>query len=261
MLAMTLAGRTVTAVETSDLNLRRPLDGETLRDRLIGRSFTTPRRRGKFLLCDLEVGGSLMIHLGMSGQVLIHAPDEPRPKHTHVILDLSDGEQLRFVDPRRFGFVHWLDPGEETSDASLQRLGPEPFGEAFVNAFPERVRQRKVAIKSLLLDQTLVAGVGNIYACEALWRAGIRPTRAGHRIARKRLIDLARAVEAVLNEAIEQGGTTLRDYRSPDGAPGYFAQRLDAYGREGETCSICGTRIERTVMGGRSTFWCPGHQR
>lgn len=213
------------------------------------------------MLCDIESGGTLMIHLGMSGQVLIHAPDAQPPRHTHVTLDLSDGEQLRFVDPRRFGFVHWLDPGEEATDPSLQRLGPEPFGDAFVDAFPDRVRQRKVAIKSLLLDQTLVAGIGNIYACEALWRAGIRPTRPGHRIARKRLINLAHAVEAVLREAIEQGGTTLRDYRVPDGTPGYFAQRLDAYGREGEPCPRCDTPIQRTVMGGRSTFWCPAHQR
>jgi formamidopyrimidine-DNA glycosylase len=260
-LALTLPGRRIVAVGGRSIVMRRPLEVEKIADRVTGRRFAAFRRRGKYLLLDLEPSGSLLAHLGMSGRVQLVRASDPVRDHTHLKLGLEDGRELRFVDPRRFGFVGWLGPGEESTDPSLQALGTEPLDAALDGVLPPILHARRAPLKSLLLDQRIVAGVGNIYAVEALWRAGIHPRRAGSRTSLGRLAGLARALQEVLNEAIERGGTTLRDFADPDGEVGYFAVRLNAYGRQGEPCPKCGTIIRSAVIGGRTTAWCPTCQR
>jgi formamidopyrimidine-DNA glycosylase len=241
--------------------MRRPLDVPLVAARLEGRAFAGARRRGKFLLLDAAGGGSLMIHLGMSGRLMLCEATAPELDHTHVVFSLDDGRELRFVDPRRFGLAVWLEPGEEARDPSLAALGLEPLDPGIEDALPPRLRTRRSPLKSLLLDQHLVAGVGNIYAAEALWRAGIRPTRHGRRTSLPRLRRLAVEVRSVLAEAVEQGGTTIRDYATPDGNFGYFAVSLRVYGRAGEPCPRCGATLRDTRIADRATVWCPSCQR
>jgi len=241
--------------------MRRRLDVRRLRARVTGRHFVEARRRGKYLLLDLDPPGTLLAHLGMSGRIQLVDASAPRSDHTHLVLRLDDGRELRFVDPRRFGFVDWLRRGAERSDPSLARLGPEPLDPGLDEVLPPLLRSRRAPLKSLLLDQGVVAGVGNIYAVEALWRAGIHPRRPGNRTSLARLETLARAVQEVLEEAIAEGGTTLRDYADPSGERGEFAVRLAVYGRDGEPCVECGATIRAEVLGGRTTAWCPRCQR
>jgi formamidopyrimidine-DNA glycosylase len=260
-LALELPGLRTVAVGGRSVAMRRPLDVERLSALVTGRRFLAPRRRGKYLLLDLDPPGSILAHLGMSGRVQLVEASIPLRVHTHLTLDLEDGRQLRFVDPRRFGFVDWLEPGAEMSDPSLAALGVEPLDADLEKLLPPLLRARRAPLKNLLLDQRLIAGVGNIYAVEALWRAGIHPRRAGSRTSLLRLAGLARAVQEVLADAIAQGGTTLRDFAGPDGEVGYFAVRLGVYGRQGEPCGQCGSTIRSAVIGGRTTAWCPGCQR
>jgi formamidopyrimidine-DNA glycosylase len=216
-------GLTIEGVRGQSIQLRRRLDIAGLRRRLPGRSLTRFRRRAKFLLIDLEPSGTLLVHLGMSGRLLLCDPSTPPLPHTHLTLGLGEFRDLRFVDPRRFGLVSWIAPGGEASDPSLSRLGLEPLGERAPFDLPPLLHARRAPLKALLLDQRLIAGVGNIYAAEALWRAGIRPSRTGHRTALPRLQRLVDEVRTVLSEAIEQGGTTIRDFASPEGNFGDFA--------------------------------------
>jgi len=197
----------------------------------------------------------------MSGNFQLVDASSPLRTHTHLRLDLENGRQLRFVDPRRFGFVDWLEPGEEFEDRSLATLGIEPLDPGLDEDMPPLFHVRRAPLKSLLLDQRLVAGIGNIYAVEALWRAGIHPRRAGNRTSLSRLALLAHSVQEVLAEAITQGGTTLRDFAGTDGEGGYFAVRLSVYGRQGEPCMNCGATIRAAVIGGRTTAWCSRCQR
>lgn len=241
--------------------MRRPLDVPLLRRRLMDRRITAIRRRGKYLLLDTDPAGSLLIHLGMSGRMLLSDAHAPRLAHTHLALRLDSGPELRLVDPRRFGFAQWLDPGGEATDPSLSALGVEPLSNEAEDLLPPLLHARRSPIKSLLLDQRLVAGIGNIYAVESLWRAGIRPSRLGSRISLGRLERLVREVRAVLQEAVEQGGTTLRDFSAPEGNFGYFAVRLQAYGRAGEPCTRCATELREGRIAGRSTPFCPKCQR
>lgn len=260
-LALELPGLRIVAVGGRSIAMRRPLDVERLATLATGRRFLEPRRRGKYLLLDLDPPGSLLAHLGMSGRVQLVDASSPLRNHTHLRLELDDGRQLRFVDPRRFGFVDWLEPGAEITDPSLTALGIEPLDPGLDEKLPPLLHARRAPLKGLLLDQRLIAGIGNIYAIEALWRAGIHPRRAGNRTSLSRLAGLARSVQEVLTEAITQGGTTLRDFAGPDGEVGYFAVRLSVYGRQGEPCVKCGTTIRAAVIGGRTTAWCPGCQR
>jgi formamidopyrimidine-DNA glycosylase len=260
-LELELPGPRITSVSGRSIALRRPLDVDRLKPLLIGRQFLTPRRRGKFLLIDLEPPGSLLVHLGMTGRIQLVKASIPRDDHTHLVIHLNDGRQLRFVDPRRFGLVDWLDPGAEGRDPSLARLGVEPLDPSLDKVLPPLLRSRRAPLKNLLLDQRLVAGIGNIYAAEALWRSGIHPRRSGNRTSLARLQRLADAIQAVLAEAIERGGTTLRDFADPAGEMGYFAMRLSVYGRQGEPCGNCGAVIRSAVIGGRTTAWCPKCQR
>ena len=260
-LELDLTGPRVISVSGRSIALRRPLDVDRLQPLLIGRQFLTPRRRGKFLLLDLDPPGSLLVHLGMTGRIQLVKASIPRRDHTHLVIHLNDGRQLRFVDPRRFGLVDWLNPGAEGRDPSLAKLGVEPLEPSLNKVLPPLLRSRRAPLKSLLLDQRLVAGIGNIYAAEALWRSGIHPRRAGNRTSLSRLAGLARSIQEVLRDAITQGGTTLRDFAGPDGESGYFAVKLNVYGRQGEACVTCGTTIRAAVIGGRTTAWCPSCQR
>ena len=260
-LTLELVGRHITAVRGRSIAMRRPLDVENLRTVLPGRRLVEPRRRGKFLLLDTDPAGSLLLHLGMSGIIQLVPAAAGLRAHTHLVLELDDGRELRFVDPRRFGMVVWLEPGEEADDSSLSALGMEPLDPGLSQSLPPLIRNRRAPIKSLLLDQHLVAGIGNIYAAEALWRAGIHPRRSGNRISHARLTALTDAVQEVLAEAIAAGGTTLRDFATPDGNSGYFAVELNVYGKQGEPCGKCGAVIRAAVIGGRTTAWCPRCQR
>jgi formamidopyrimidine-DNA glycosylase len=256
-----IVGRTVTRVEGQAVQMRRPLDPSLLHSQMSGHRFTAARRRGKFLLLDLAPRGTLMIHLGMSGRLLFVAQSQPLLPHTHLSVHLEEGHHVRLVDPRRFGLAHWLEPGEEETDPSLAALGMEPLDERLPDLLPPLFHSRRSPIKALLMDQRLVAGVGNIYACEALWRAGIRPTRRGCQTSVRRLRRLVCEVQAVLREAIQQGGTTIKDFAAPEGDFGYFAVSLAVYGNEGEPCPHCGGALRDCRLGNRATVWCPQCQR
>jgi formamidopyrimidine-DNA glycosylase len=254
-------GLTIERVSGQAVQLRRPLNIAGLRRRLPGRRLAAFRRRAKYLLVDLDPPGTLLVHLGMSGRLLLCDPASPYLPHTHLTLGLDHALELRFVDPRRFGLADWLAPGDEAVDPSLSALGLEPLDERAPRELPPLLQARRAPLKALLLDQRLIAGVGNIYAAEALWRAGVRPSRSGHRTALPRLQRLVDEVRAVLSEAIEQGGTTIRDFASPEGNFGDFVVRLQAYGRAGEECPRCGESMIDNRLAGRSTVWCRRCQR
>jgi formamidopyrimidine-DNA glycosylase len=230
----------------------------------------TLNRRSKALLVELE-RGTLVIHLGMSGSLRRIQPPEALRTHDHLIWHFSGGLELRLHDPRRFGSVLWFvhDPVETDNfdparsiDAHFARLGPEPFDPAFNADSLHRMSQgRKVAIKQWLMSGTAVVGVGNIYASEALYRAGIDPRRAAGRIGRHRYARLVTAIREVFSQAIEAGGSTLRDFVGSHGDPGAFQQHYAVYGRPGEACPACGAKVRRTILGQRSSFWCPLCQR
>jgi formamidopyrimidine-DNA glycosylase len=260
-LALGLPDRRIVAVRGRSIAMRRPLEVEVLGSTLRGRRFRAPRRRGKYLLLDTDPPGALLVHLGMSGRLMLVDPRAADLPHTHIALTIEDGHELRFVDPRRFGLMSWLEAGAESTDPSLAALGREPLDEAIEEWLPPLLKTRRAPLKTLLLDQSVVAGVGNIYAVESLWRAGIRPTRQGRRTSFERLAVLARAVRTVLSEAVEQGGTTIRDFAAPDGNFGYFAVELQAYGRQGEPCRRCGSALRAEVIGGRTTAFCATCQR
>ena len=255
-----LEGLRVTRVGGRSVMMRRPLDLPLFTARLTGAGFVAARRRGKFLLLDFDSPGSLMIHLGMSGRIMLCDAAEPALDHTHLVMDLSDGRQLRLVDPRRFGLAVWFEPGDEAHDPSLAALGMEPLDPGIEDHLPPLLHARRSPLKSLILDQRLVAGVGNIYAAEALWRAGIRPTRKGRLISLSRLQRLAVTIREVITEAVVQGGTTIRDYATPSGDFGYFAVKLQVYGKAGQPCVRCRRTLRDTRIGGRTTVWCIGCQ-
>ena len=226
-----------------------------------GRRVTSVRRRAKYLLLEIDDGSTLLIHLGMSGSLQVAVAARPWRLHDHLGITLANNKQLRFHDPRRFGLVLRL-TGNPLAHPLLANLGPEPLDGDFTPAhLAAACAGRSAAIKHVIMDSKVVVGVGNIYASEALFRAGIRPlTRAG-RVTKPRLTKLVAAIRAVLIEAIAEGGTTLRDFSQADGTPGYFKQRLCVYQRKGEPCRVCGTAIRHAVTGQRATFWCPQCQR
>ena len=240
--------------------LRRPLDPKQLRLICNGRTICGIRRRGKFIVVHLSDGGTLLLHLGMTGAIRLCPAGTPSGPHDRVLWRLADGTSLRFVDPRRFGVVEAGAPIPGQRDpAALPELGPEPLSAAFSAAYLYRLsRGRKRPIKNLLMDQAMVAGIGNIYASEALFRAGIRPRRQSRRLTRAEAARLVDAVRDVLREAIACGGTTIRDFQGLDGREGSFAVRLAVYGRTGEPCPRCaaGSAIVRSVLAGRSTYFC-----
>lgn len=234
-----------------------PADTE---DRVRGQRIEGLRRRGKYLLLDLE-RGTLLIHLGMSGSLRVLSSLTAPGKHDHLDLRLSGGSCLRLRDPRRFGVFLWTpDPPEE--HPLLAHLGPEPLGSGFDGDYLyELSRGRSASIKAFVMDSRVVVGVGNIYANESLSLAGIHPARACGRIGLERYRRLVSKIALVLNAAIEQGGTTLRDFVQENGNPGYFALSLKVYGRQGQPCAVCGTSIRQRRIGQRSSFFCPKCQR
>ncbi len=256
-----LAGRTIRAVIVRQPRLRLPVPA-TLAG-LAGAAVTSVGRRGKHLIISLAAPrGHLLIHLGMSGSLRLAAPADPFRPHDHLALTLSSGRQLRFHDPRRFGLVAHLTDPDPLAHPLLRGLGPEPLGAGFTAAvLAAACRRRRAAIKQVIMDPRVVVGVGNIYASEALFRAGIRPGTPAGRLSGPRLARLVDAIRGVLSDAIAQGGTTLRDFLGAGGEPGRFRQQLFVYGRAGAPCRACGTPIRHRVLGQRSTCWCPHCQR
>lgn len=230
----------------------------SLADLLRKKTILAVERRGKIVILRLNGGGALFVHLGMSGRLRLLPRSALRERHTHLVFSfLNRGDQLRFIDPRRFGRVFWE---KNRNWVFLSRLGPEPL-EISPSEFACRVRSRRREIKPLLLDQHFLAGVGNIYADESLHRAGIHPRRRSDSLSGKALSRLHRAVQEILNEAIEAGGSSIRSYVDSKGSAGRYQHSLRVYGREGEACPACAVRIVREVVGGRSSFYCPRCQR
>ncbi|MCE7032203.1 bifunctional DNA-formamidopyrimidine glycosylase/DNA-(apurinic or apyrimidinic site) lyase [Lysobacter sp. GX 14042] len=253
-----LTGRAVTAATLRRPDLRWPIAAEVA-SLLPGHRITAVRRRAKYLLLDTGAGSALL-HLGMSGSLRVLPGDTPVRAHDHVDLALDDGRVLRFNDPRRFGCLLWQATGQV--HPLLARLGPEPLGPQFHgDHLFAASRGRRGPIKAFLMDQTVVVGVGNIYAAEALFAAGISPLRPAGSVSRERYRRLAAEVRAVLQAAIGRGGTTLRDFVSPDGSAGYFVQDLAVYGRGGKPCPRCGARLREARIGQRASVWCGRCQR
>jgi formamidopyrimidine-DNA glycosylase len=255
-----LLRRRIDAVTVREPRLRWPIPAD-FSARLSGRRVEHLDRRGKYIIVTLDGGDRVILHLGMSGRIRVLDPAEPLQKHDHVDWRLDSGRVLRFHDPRRFGAMLWW-PAREREHALLRGMGPEPFSDAFDGDYLFRLsRGRSAAVKGFVMDGRIVVGAGNIYATEALFRAGIRPTRAAGRLTRADCTRLAERIREVLAEAVELGGTTLRDFAGADGESGYFQQALSVYGRDGQACRVCGTAIRRLVIGQRSSFYCPRCQR
>ncbi|MEM7438724.1 MAG: bifunctional DNA-formamidopyrimidine glycosylase/DNA-(apurinic or apyrimidinic site) lyase [Pseudomonadota bacterium] len=269
-----LSGSVIAQAEVRRPDLRWPFpDG--MADRLTGARVTALRRRSKYILADLDTQETLLIHLGMSGRMTVSVPEQgalipgvfalghpPQEKHDHVVLHTDGGARITLNDARRFGAMDLFPTAK--SHPLLDVLGVEPLGNAFDGPMlVEAFKGKNTPVKAALLDQRIIAGLGNIYACEALWRTGIHPARKAGKIGRKRVEALVPAIRDVLSEAIEAGGSSLRDHRQASGELGYFQHSFAAYGREGEACKTdgCAGEIKRIVQSGRSSFFCPTCQR
>ena len=251
-----LRGRRIRRIEARRADLRRAFPPD-LGQRLTGSTVVALGRRGKFGLIGTDRGDTLVFHLGMSGKWRVD-PGETYP-HDHLLIETDEGRRVALNDPRRFGSVDLVPTAEVSGWGPLGEMGPEPT-ELDVGELRARLRGRSAPIKALLMDQRIVAGLGNIYACEALHRSGINPRTAGGRLSSVRVERLVEAIRKVLGEAIEEGGSSLRDYARPDGELGYFSARFAVYDREGGPCA-CGGTVRRIVQGGRSTFYCPRCQK
>ena len=247
-----LVGRRIVAIQCRCPALRRPVPVPRL-EQLVGSTFVAAHRRAKFLLLSLSPATTLLVHLGMTGNLLFGHGDGP---HDHVWFGLDQGPPLFYRDPRRFGLIEVLSADEEARCAELAGLGPEPLTPDFsADYLQAQCRGRRRPIKSLLMDNRVVVGVGNIYASESLFQAAIRPTTPAGRISRGRLERLVHAVRAVLAAAIDAGGTTIADYQGT-GAGGHFQHQLAVYGRSGKACRVCDAPVHSLVLAGRSTFYC-----
>lgn len=270
-----MAGSRILRAEIRREGLRWPFPPD-LAQRLEGARVERLRRRSKYILVDLSTAETMLLHLGMSGRITLSGLDAPNvpgqfhhhhpapQKHDHVIFHMENGARVAFNDARRFGALDLIATDKAESHALLATLGPEPLGNEFSGAhLAARLKGRKGPIKALLLDQRVVAGLGNIYVCEALFRTGIHPARAGGRIGAMRLERLAAIIREVLMDAIAAGGSSLRDYRQADGELGYFQHSFRVYDREGQPCptSGCSGTVRRIVQGGRSTYFCPSCQK
>ena len=252
-----LLGRKVLDVDIREPRMRWPV--EKFVKRITGHAIQSVRRRAKYILITCDAG-TLILHLGMSGSLRICPHELELKKHDHFVMHMDGGMEMRLHDPRRFGAVLWHDAsdGSITENPLLRHLGPEPLEETFDPEYlASTCLKRKTTIKQHIMNNRVVVGVGNIYACEALFRSGIRPTRKAGNISKPRLIRLTAEIKQVLGEAIKQGGTTLRDFVREDGQPGYFKQKLKVYDREGEPCRQCSTIIKKITISNRSTYYCP----
>jgi formamidopyrimidine-DNA glycosylase len=262
-LALRMAGRQIVRAELRRADLRRPFP-PMLAERLDGARIKALTRRGKYILIELEDSGTVLLHLGMSGRITTGTADTPDAAHDHVVLTLDDGTVVRFNDARRFGTLDYIERGANAVHPLLDGMGPEPLESEFDAAYlSKKLAGKMTPIKSALLDQRIVAGIGNIYACEALYRARISPRRLAASVIGVRVARLVEAVRTVLGEAIEAGGSSLRDYVQTNGELGYFQHRWAVYGKEGEPCPGCDCtiRVQRITQAGRSTFFCAKKQR
>lgn len=265
-----MVGQAITSAQIRRPDLRWPFP-VGMAERLTGAVVLRLRRRSKYILADLDTGETLLIHLGMSGRMTVTAPTgnaqpgvfydshKPVEKHDHVILDMANGMRITFNDPRRFGAMDLLETAGAETHKLLANIGPEPLGNQFDGTYLyTALKPKKSPIKSALLDQRLIAGLGNIYVCEVLWRTGIAPTRIAGSLSKNRIVSLVPAIRDVLSEAIEAGGSSLKDHRQASGELGYFQHRFAVYDRAGLACSKpdCGGAIERIVQSGRSSFYC-----
>jgi formamidopyrimidine-DNA glycosylase len=266
-----LEGMVIARAEVNRPDLRWPLP-DRMADRLTGRRVLALRRRSKYILADLDSGETLLVHLGMSGRMLVSGAqlgsfyhDHPAPqKHDHVVLHMAEGARVTFNDARRFGAMDLMPTATAEAHPLLAGLGPEPFGNDFNEPYlAGRLKGRKTPIKSALLDQRIVAGLGNIYVAETLYRARISPLRLAGDLKPRQVQGLVPRIREVLAEAIEAGGSSLRDFRQANGELGYFSKHFQVYDREGDPCETQGCKglITRTVQSGRSSFWCPSCQR
>jgi formamidopyrimidine-DNA glycosylase len=262
-LALKLSGRRIVEARLRRADLRRPFP-PMLAQTLTGARIGKLARRGKYILIELDDNGTLLLHLGMSGRITAGNGESEDARHDHVVLRLDDGTVVRFNDARRFGLVDYLRRGSEAAHPLLASMGPEPLEPGFDGAYLAGALAGKMTpIKAALLDQRIVAGLGNIYVCEALYRAGLSPRRLAGTVGGARAERLAAAIRAVLSEAIDAGGSSLRDYVQSNGELGYFQHRWAVYGREGEPCPgcTCAEGVRRIVQAGRSTFFCARRQR
>ena len=262
-----LVGRRIVRLQQQRRDLRVPLPAK-FAERLEGRSVRAIDRRAKYLLIRLDDGNTLIAHLGMSGRMTLHdrasAADHPFDKHDHVVIETDEGWQIRFNDARRFGLMLLVADEKLAAHKLFKSLGPEPLDDAFDGAaLAARLAGRRTPIKSALLDQKTLVGVGNIYACEALFLSGISPRRSAHTVKGERADRLMASIKQVLLRSIDDGGSTLRDHVQPGGELGYFQTRFNVYDREGAICAThdCGRAVRRLVQAGRSTFYCAGCQR
>jgi formamidopyrimidine-DNA glycosylase len=256
-LAPAVGGR-ISSVWTSRFGLhmaRRPPIAQLRK--LVGARISAIRRHGKYLLVDTDRGAAILVHLGMTGRLRLHAASDPRDRHTHVVLGLGRRE-LRFVDARRFGQIDVVARDQERAHPGLAVLGPDALDQAIdVDAMLARARTKRTTLKAFVLDQSVIAGVGNIYASEALWRARLRPTMRTHKLTTAQAARLAAAIREVLERALDNGGTTLSDFVDADGTAGENADYLWVYARAGQPCERCRTAIKRAVLQGRATYYCP----
>ena len=240
--------------------LRWPIP-RSLPDKIAGQKLVEISRRGKYLLLNFHNAGTVIIHLGMSGSLRICSPSTPAGKHDHIDFIFSNNKILRLTDPRKFGCVLWTKQAIE-KHRLISKLGPEPLIDKFnTEYFYERSRKRQCSIKAFIMNSHIVVGVGNIYASESLFIAGINPVRKAGGVSRSRCEKLVTAIKQILAEAIKQGGTTLRDFTREDGQPGYFSQQLKVYGKKSDACTQCGKNIKQIEQQGRSTFYCTTCQK
>jgi len=254
-----IKGKKISQVTIRHYTLRWPIPND-LASTLSGQTVHTIKRRAKYLLFQCD-SGSLIIHLGMSGHLQIVSESDSIAKHSHLDIQLEDDVILRFTDPRRFGAVLWTSEAIEDHPL-LNHLGPEPLSNDFSADYLYKItRQRRTTIKTFIMNGQHVVGVGNIYANEALFLAGIHPKKLAEKISKAKADNLVKVIKEVLTKAIEAGGTTLKDFKKSDGKPGYFAQQLHVYGREGEACTQCGTSIKHYKEAQRATYFCPKCQK
>tara|TARA_B110000977_G_scaffold201094_1_gene294108 strand:- start:1223 stop:2074 length:852 start_codon:yes stop_codon:yes gene_type:complete len=270
-LAPVMEGVVIARADVNRPDLRWPFPAQ-MAERITGQRVERLRRRSKYVLADLSSGETLLIHLGMSGRMLISGDplgqfvhEHPAAeKHDHVVFHMENGARITFNDPRRFGAMDLMETAREAEHKLLAVLGPEPLSNDFHEAIlVNALKGRNMPVKSALLDQRIVAGLGNIYVCETLFRAGISPARKAGRIAAVRVAAMVPIIRDILGEAVEAGGSSLRDFRQADGELGYFQHSFDVYGREGQPCKTegCDAKITRIVQSGRSSFYCPQCQR
>jgi formamidopyrimidine-DNA glycosylase len=257
-----LPGRKVLDIATSNKKLRLPMPRKDLKKYILGARFISVGRRAKFLLIAMDNGAYLVVHLGMTGRLGIFPAGAPRSKHDHLRLQLDHSRQLRFNDTRRFGFIQVLAPGIDFKNTMLAHIGPEPFSKDFTpKHLQENAAGRNRPLKNFLMDSRVVAGIGNIYASEILFHAGLNPGKKISRLTVKEWAQIVESSRHVLRKAIESGGTTISDFVNESGKSGYFQLELQTYGKQGQPCNCCSTSIAKKTMAGRATFFCPKCQK